>query len=113
MVRPKISVIIPAFNEENAVGLVVKAIPKEWVDTIIVVNNASTDETRYAAEKEGALVIDQPIKGYGNACLKGIGYLKKMEVTPDIVVFLDADFSDYPEELPLLVKPIIEDNVDM
>ncbi|MBK6263628.1 glycosyltransferase family 2 protein [Marivirga sp. S37H4] len=113
MKRPKISVIIPAFNEENAVGLVVKAIPSEWVDHVIVVNNASTDDTRRSAEKEGAIVIDQPAKGYGNACLKGIEYVNNMSEKPDIIVFLDADYSDYPEELPLLVKPIIEDNVDM
>ncbi len=113
MKRPKISVIIPAFNEENAVGRVVKDIPKNWVDHIIVVNNASTDDTRISAEKEGATVIDQPLKGYGNACLKGIEYLKSLETTPEIVVFLDADYSDYPEELPQLVKPIIEDNYDL
>lgn len=113
MTRPKISVIIPAFNEENAVGLVVKAIPKNWVDHIIVVNNASTDATRFSAEQEGALVIDQPLKGYGNACLKGIDYLTQMKEAPEIVVFLDADYSDYPEELPELVRPIIEENVDM
>lgn len=113
MTRPKISVIIPAFNEENAVGLVVKAIPKNWVDQIIVVNNASTDATRFSAEKEGALVIDQPLKGYGNACLKGIDYLATMKEAPEIVVFLDADYSDYPEELPELVRPIIEDNLDI
>lgn len=111
--RPKISVIIPAFNEENAVGKVVKEIPKNWVDYIIVVNNASTDDTRVAAEKEGAIVIDQPLKGYGNACLKGIEYLETLDNAPDIVVFLDADYSDYPEELPMLVKPIIEEDYDM
>jgi glycosyltransferase involved in cell wall biosynthesis len=111
--RPNISVIIPAFNEENAVGRVVRDIPKDWVDHIIVVNNASTDDTRVSAEKEGAIVIDQPIKGYGNACLTGIAYLLNVETKPEIVVFLDADYSDYPEELPQLVKPIIEENYDM
>ncbi len=113
MKRPRISVIIPAFNEENAVGRVVKEIPKEWIDHIIVVNNASTDDTRISAEKEGAIVIDQPLKGYGNACLMGIEYLIKLEIKPEIVVFLDADYSDYPEELPQLVKPIIDQNYDM
>jgi glycosyltransferase involved in cell wall biosynthesis len=109
----KIIVIIPAFNEENAVGKVVKAIPKDWVDEIVVVNNNSTDQTRQSAEKEGALVLDQPIKGYGNACLKGIEYVKSKAEKPDIIVFLDADYSDYPEQLPELVKPILEEEMDM
>jgi glycosyltransferase involved in cell wall biosynthesis len=113
MMHPKTVVIIPAFNEENAVGKVVRAIPKEWVDKIIVVNNASTDDTRKRAEVEGAIVIDQPIKGYGNACLKGINYIKENDLQPEIVVFIDADFSDYPEEMPLLIKPITEEGYDM
>jgi glycosyltransferase involved in cell wall biosynthesis len=109
----KTVVIIPAFNEENAVGKVVKAIPKDWVDKIIVVNNNSTDNTRAAAEQEGAIVLDQTIKGYGNACLKGIGYVKSMKEKPNVIVFLDADYSDYPEQLPELVNPILEGGMDM
>ncbi|WP_375580993.1 glycosyltransferase family 2 protein [Marivirga tractuosa] len=109
----KIIVIIPAFNEENAVGKVVSAIPKDWVKEIVVVNNNSTDKTREAAEQEGALVLDQPIKGYGNACLKGIEYVKSKDENPDVIVFLDADYSDYPEQLPELVKPILEEKMDM
>jgi len=111
--QAKTVVIIPAFNEENAVGKVVQAIPKELVQAIIVVNNASTDDTRKNAEANGATVIDQPKKGYGNACLKGIEYIKSNQLNPDIVVFLDADFSDYPEEMPLLINPIIAENYDM
>jgi len=109
----KIVVIIPAFNEENAVGRVVKAIPTDWVEEIIVVNNNSTDNTRAAAEEQGALVLDQPIKGYGNACLKGIDYVKSKTEKPDVIVFLDADYSDYPEQLPEVVKPILEQGFDM
>jgi len=109
----KIIVIIPAFNEENAVGKVVKAIPKDWVEEIVVVNNNSTDQTRQSAENQGALVLDQPIKGYGNACLKGIEYVKSKTEKPDIIVFLDADYSDYPEQLPELVKPILEEEMHM
>lgn len=108
-----IVVIIPAFNEENAVGKVINAIPKDWVEEIVVVNNASTDDTRIAAEKEGATVLDQPLKGYGNACLKGIEYVNDKSTKPSIIVFLDADYSDYPEQLPELVKPILEDQMDM
>jgi glycosyltransferase involved in cell wall biosynthesis len=110
---PKIIVVIPAFNEENAVGKVVKAIPTPLVDLIIVVNNASTDATRKNAEDQGAMVIDQPVKGYGNACLKGMEYIAQERLNPDIVVFIDADFSDYPEEMPLLIDPIIDENYDM
>ena len=109
----EIVVIIPAFNEENAVGKVVKAIPKDWVEEIVVVNNNSTDKTREAAEQEGALVLDQPIKGYGNACLKGIEYVKSKQQKPEIIVFLDADFSDFPEQLPEVVRPILENKMDM
>jgi len=83
------------------------------VEEIVVVNNNSTDKTREAAEQEGALVLDQPIKGYGNACLKGIDYVKSKAQKPDIIVFLDADYSDYPEQLPDLVKPILEDEMHM
>lgn len=108
-----IDVIIPAFNEENAVGNVVNDIPKELVREIVVVNNASTDQTTRMATQAGATVIDQPIKGYGNACLKGIEFIKNKKVPPDIIVFLDADYSDYPEQMHDLVKPIIENNMDM
>jgi len=108
----KIGVIIPAFNEENSVGNVIKDIPK-WVDKIVVVNNNSTDETKIKAENCGAIVIDEPINGYGRACLKGIQFFKSSEEKPDIIVFIDADYSDYPEEMEQLVKPILIENVDL
>lgn len=107
-------VIIPAFNEENAVGLVLRAIPMNMVDEVIVVNNNSTDQTSAAAEIEGATVLLEPQKGYGNACLKGIDYLKNQrKEKTDIVVFLDADFSDYPEQLPEVVQPILDIKADL
>ena len=113
--KPIIDVIIPAFNEENAVGHVVRDIPKDWVREIIVCNNGSTDETTAKATAAGATVVMQPIKGYGNACLKGMEYIanKPKSEQPDIIVFLDADYSDHPEELIDLVKPIIEGRMDM
>lgn len=111
--KPHIAVIIPAFNEENAVGKVVRDIPKDWVKEIIVANNNSNDLTPINAKKSGAIVVDEPIQGYGNACLKGMSYLVENKITPDIIVFLDADYSDYPEQLIELVQPIINDNVDM
>lgn len=108
MINPKVVVLIPAFNEENAVGKVVADIPKNLVDEVVVVNNNSTDKTSEAAEKEGATVLFEGTKGYGNACLKGIDYLinTRKEKT-DIVVFIDADYSDYPEDIEKLIEPII------
>ena len=110
-----IDVIIPAYNEEKSIGNVLKDIPKELVRDIIVCNNASTDNTKAVAIANGAIVVDQPEKGYGNACLKGIGYIKEkaIEEQPDIVVFLDGDYSDHPEEMPKLIQPITEDGMDM
>ncbi|MEM1326587.1 MAG: glycosyltransferase family 2 protein [Bacteroidota bacterium] len=112
---PVIDVIIPAYNEERSIGNVIRDIPKDWVRHILVCNNASTDKTAAVAKAAGAIVLDQPLKGYGNACLKGIEYLSalpKLE-QPDIVVFLDGDYSDYPQELPNVVRPILEQNMDM
>jgi len=112
-VKERIVVIIPAFNEENAVGNVVRDIPKELVDEIVVVNNNSTDKTSDAAKKEGATVLFEKNKGYGNACLKGIHYLIHERKEPtDIVVFIDADYSDYPEEMKELVAPILANEKD-
>ena len=110
----KIKVIIPAFNEQNSVGKVVRDIPKQLVNEVIVVNNASTDDTEVNARREGATVINEPRQGYGFACLKGIDYVKSdRNQIPDIIVFIDADYSDYPEELPALLKPIQEEDADL
>ena len=105
---PRISVIIPVFNEEKSIGLVLDALPRGRLHEIIVVNNASTDDTAKVAREHGAYVVYEPRRGYGSACLKGIGELDN----PDIVVFVDGDFSDYPEEIDKLVKPIIEGERD-
>ena len=106
-------VIIPAFNEENGVGEVISEIPREIVNEIIVVNNASTDETARIAKRAGATVLNEPVRGYGRACLKGIDYIKQSDPRPDIVVFIDADHSDYPEEITELINPILSGNVDL
>ncbi|MBL3655046.1 glycosyltransferase family 2 protein [Fulvivirga sediminis] len=109
---PIIRVIIPAFNEENGVGEVINEIPKELVEEVIVVNNASTDDTEKVALRSGATVLKEPEKGYGRACLKGIAYLQQTAKT-DIVVFLDADHSDYPEEMINLISPIRKGEADL
>lgn len=115
MKKPVIDVIIPAYNEEKSIGLVLADIPRDLVRDIIVCNNASTDRTAEVARQGGATVLDQPRKGYGSACLKGIGYLRQKAVAeqPDIVVFLDGDYSDYPEEMTDVVRPILEDGMNL
>jgi len=105
-----ISVIIPAHNEADAIAKVIRDVPKS-VKEIIVVDNASSDATSKVAKKAGATVLFEPKKGYGYACLKGLHYLEQQNKT-DIVVFLDGDYSDYPEELEKLVAPIINENID-
>jgi len=111
--KPIIDVIIPAYNEEDSVAKVVRDIPKDWVRNIIVANNNSSDDTAKVAKEAGAIVVDQPKSGYGNACLKGMAYVADQNIKPDIVVFLDGDYSDYPEQLVDLVQPIMNDGVDM
>ncbi|MCI4646831.1 MULTISPECIES: glycosyltransferase family 2 protein [Phaeodactylibacter] len=115
MSKPVIDVIIPAFNEEDSIGKVLQDIPNEWVREVIVCNNGSTDDTAAVAAAGGATVLLQPQKGYGNACLKGMEHIARrpQQERPDIVVFLDADYSDHPEELPQVVQPIIESNYDL
>jgi glycosyltransferase involved in cell wall biosynthesis len=104
--KPIIDIIIPAYNEEKSIPFVLTDIPKDWVRDIIVCNNASTDSTAEVAAANGATVVHQPLKGYGNACLAGMAYVAAKEIKPDIIVFLDGDYSDHPEELPLLIEPI-------
>ena len=108
---PIIKVIIPAFNEQDSIGKVIGDIPK-IVDEIIVISNNSTDKTVENAKKAGATVLFENRKGYGYACLKGMDYIAKKEKTPEVVVFLDGDYSDYPEQLTTLVNPILIDNLD-
>ncbi|GAA4280735.1 glycosyltransferase family 2 protein [Gaetbulibacter aestuarii] len=106
-----IKVIIPAFNEADSIALVIQEIPK-IVDEVIVVSNGSTDATEANAEKAGATVLTETNKGYGYACLKGMDYIDRQQTKPDIVVFLDGDYSDYPEELTKIVRPILQENID-
>ncbi|MFN0200789.1 MAG: glycosyltransferase family 2 protein [Bacteroidia bacterium] len=106
-----ISIIIPAYNEAASIAKVVAAIPLAQVQEIIVVNNGSTDDTVKNAQNAGATVLTENRKGYGYACLTGIEHLAQRP--PQIVVFLDGDFSDYPEELPKVIAPILVENYDM
>ena len=109
---PSIIVIIPAYNEEEAIPFVIKEIP-DFVSEIIVVNNNSTDDTAGAALRAGATVLEEIRPGYGYACLKGIEYARQINPIPDIVVFIDGDHSDYPEEMELLTNKIMQDDCDL
>lgn len=106
-----IKVIIPAFNEADSIGKVIAEIP-EIVSEVIVVSNNSTDNTRAVALKAGATVLSEERKGYGYACLKGLEYVAKQSKPPDIIVFIDGDYSDYPGELTQLVEPILSEDID-
>ncbi len=103
----RVGVVIPALNEEGAIGRVIAAIP-DWVDEIVVADNGSSDRTMIAAEVAGAQVTIEPVRGYGAACQAGIKALGAV----DIVVFLDGDYSDYPEDMHELVDPILAGKAD-
>lgn len=113
--KQTIDVLIPAWNEENALPLVLAGLPKNLVRQVIICDNGSTDRTAAVAKAAGAIVVSQPERGYGNACLAGMRYLKNLPPSeqPEIVVFLDGDYSDYPEELPKVVAPILNEGKDM
>lgn len=105
-------VLIPAFNEARAIGQVIGDLPDGRVDEVVVVNNASTDATERNARAAGATVLTEPQRGYGRACLRGLAYAAARPVPPDVVVFLDGDYSDHPDELPRLVDPIAAGRAD-
>ena len=106
-----IKVIIPAFNEADSIAHVIHELPKS-VSEIIVINNNSSDDTVKNAQNAGATVLTENRKGYGYACLKGMEYVASQSKAPDIIVFIDGDYSDYPEELDKVVAPILEDDLD-
>jgi len=105
----RISVIIPTHNEAQGIGRVLADLPSNLVTEVIVVDSNSTDGTPDLARKMGAHVIQEPRRGYGRACLTGLANTQN----PDVVVFLDGDYSDRPAELPMLLAPILEDRADI
>jgi glycosyltransferase involved in cell wall biosynthesis len=108
-------VLIPAHNEERSIGRVLSEIPAGLVQEIVVVDNASTDNTAAAARSAGATVVAEPRPGYGQACLTGLAYYATQPAgrTPDIIVFLDGDHSDFPEEMPALLAPLLRGEAEM
>ena len=106
----KTTIVIPAFNEEQSVGAVLDEIPREHAEEVIVVDNGSTDGTAAVAGARGAIVLREARRGYGAACLRGIGHT---DDDTDVIVILDADHSDYPQDLPDLLQPIREDRADL
>ncbi|CAI8340799.1 MAG: putative glycosyltransferase [Polaribacter sejongensis] len=111
MIKPIIKVIIPAQNEQDAIANVINDLPK-IVDEVIVISNNSTDQTELNAKNAGATVLKEHRKGYGYACLKGMDYISKQKTTPEIIVFLDGDYSDYPEQLTEIIDPILNNDID-
>jgi glycosyltransferase involved in cell wall biosynthesis len=110
---PSIAVVIPALNEEASLPLVLRDLPRHLLSEIVVVDNGSHDRTADVAREHGARVVAEPQRGYGAACLRGLAVLAdQSQGPPDIVVFLDADYSDHPEELPNLVQPILDGTCD-
>jgi glycosyltransferase involved in cell wall biosynthesis len=109
---PIVDVIIPAFNEEKSIARVIGDIPS-LVRHVVVANNNSTDRTAEVALAAGAKVVFEPQKGYGKACLTAMDWIKQQGVRPDILVFLDGDYSDYPQELEELIAPIAAGKADL
>lgn len=107
----RILVIIPAFNEAEAIAQVIQDIPCGLVTEVVVVNNASTDATEKNASKAGATVLHESRRGYGYACLRGLAYASSRN--PDVIVFLDGDYSDHPNEMSALIAPILAGTHDL
>ena len=108
-----IVVIIPALNEERAIGKVLADVPKNVVSEVVVVDNNSSDFTAEVARNFGATVVHEARKGYGFACLKGIEYVQSRPKKTDVVVFLDADYSNCPEEMTNLIQPLLQHDYDI
>ncbi len=106
-------VVIPALNEEKSIGHVLAGIPRDLVRHIVVVDNGCTDRTGEVAETGGAVVLREDEKGYGAACLKGIAWCALQKPLPDVLCFLDADYSDHPEEMAKVLNPIRSDQADL
>lgn len=112
--RPRVAVVIPALNEEAALGRVLAEIPRSLVHTVIVADNGSRDRTAQVAEEGGAQVVHAPRRGYGSACLEGLAACRRLPGgPPDVVCFLDADYSDYPADMGRVLEPILRGEAEL
>lgn len=110
----RVAVVIPALNEEASLGLVLDALPRDRVAAVFVCDNGSTDRTAEVARAHGATVVSEPRRGYGSACLAGLAACRALAGgPPDVVAFIDADYSDHPEELDLVLAPILSGAADV
>ncbi|HZF07548.1 MAG TPA: glycosyltransferase family 2 protein [Thermoanaerobaculia bacterium] len=109
---PSIDVVIPALNEEASLPLVLADLPRPPVRRVVVADNGSSDGTARVAREGGAVVVPATRRGYGSACLAGLAWLRAND-PPEIVAFVDADYSDHPDELPLLVAPLLAGTADL
>ena len=105
-------VVIPALNEEASLPMVLRDLPRPLIRRIVVADNGSTDDTAWVAQEGGAFVVEAPRRGYGSACLAALDWLRH-NIPPDLVVFVDADWSDHPDELPRLIAPILAGEADL
>lgn len=110
MVAEKVAIVIPALNEEAAIHQLLAKLPQDFAQWVIVVDNGSTDATATIAQKSGAIVIAEPLRGYGRACLKGFN--TACSFGAEIVIFMDGDGSDDPTDLPMMLRPISEGRAD-
>ncbi len=110
--QPTIDTVTPAYNEEASLPQVLAEIPRPMVRRMVVADNNSRDRTVEVARESGAVVVPAPVQGYGSACLAGLDWLRHND-PPEIVVFLDGDYSDHPDELSQVVAPILQGDADM
>lgn len=108
-----VDIVIPAYNEEQSIGLVVRDARLQAVRHVVVTDNNSKDRTSEVAREAGAVVLFQPRQGYGSACLKGIEWVNSQTEQADILLFMDGDYSDYAEDIPRLVAPIVEGRAEL
>jgi glycosyltransferase involved in cell wall biosynthesis len=109
--RPRVAAIIPAWNEAGSIGLVVGALPREYIDAIIVVDGGSTDGTAEFARAAGATIVGQDRRGYGAACAAGVR--AAIAAGAEVLVFLDGDYADDPADLPLILQPVLDGRADL